>query len=92
MDITGASTIARNETILSTDLGGELVMMDLESGEYFNMKDVALRIWELIEEPKTLDLIAETLQSEYKVDPQTCVAETTAFIQQLHDSGVVKVS
>lgn len=92
MEITGATTIARNETIMSTDLGGELVMMDLESGEYFNMKDVALRIWELIEEPKTVETIATLLQAEYDVDADTCAAETMAFIVQLQDAGVVKLS
>ena len=92
MDPTMSTTMSRNEQILATDLGEEIVMMDLDSGEYYNLKDVAFRIWEIIENPTTLERIVETLRGEYNIDRDTCVREVNAFARDLHDAGVVNLT
>ena len=92
MDVLMTSTVTRSDQVLSTDLGGEIVMMDLESGEYFNMKDTAHRIWELVETPKTVGDLVEALQAEFSVDPDTCQKDVTSFVAELQSAGIVTLS
>ena len=88
-DLAMSTTVSRDEQILATDLGEEVVMMNLDSGEYYNLKGVAFRIWEIIENPTTLGDIVDTLRGEYQVDQKTCEKEVNAFARDLHEAGVL---
>lgn len=49
--ITGSTTIGRNPSILFNDFDDGLMMMDIDSGNYFDIDSVGGRIWTLIETP-----------------------------------------
>jgi hypothetical protein len=57
---------------LSTDLGDETVIMGLASEEYYSLKDVGVRIWEIIREPKTVQEILDSILNDYAVAPERC--------------------
>ena len=42
------NVVSRRNDIDTTDLNGEIVMMDLEKGRYFSLNGVGSRIWEII--------------------------------------------
>ncbi|MBV0913039.1 PqqD family peptide modification chaperone [Anianabacter salinae] len=86
------TAVSRAEKVLATNLGDEIVMMDLESGAYFNMKDTALRIWDLIETPATLGALIDTLSTEYDVDRETCAKDVKTFIAELQGAEIVVLS
>ena len=53
---------------VSADMGGEQVILNLASGVYFGLDEVGARIWSLIEKPRRLSSIVETLLAEYEVE------------------------
>lgn len=75
-----------------TDLSGEKVMVDFESGNYFLLKGVANDIWEYIQSPITIGEIKDKLLSEYEVDETTCLREVQKFIRQLFEYKFVELS
>ncbi|WP_260582041.1 PqqD family peptide modification chaperone [Sphingopyxis sp. PET50] len=87
--ITGSTTIGRNPSILFNDFDDGLMMMDIDSGNYFDIDSVGGRIWTLIETPTTVDRICESLLAEYEVEPDVCRTETIGFIEELADKGLV---
>jgi hypothetical protein len=87
--ITGNSLITRNPSILFNDFDDGLMMMDIDSGNYFDVDSVGGRIWALLETPATLDGICESLVAEYAVDDETCRTETIGFIEELAGKGLV---
>jgi hypothetical protein len=64
------------------------MMMNVEIGSYYALRDVAARIWDLIETPRTEAEICTTLQREFEVDWKTCSQAVTAFLAELVENGL----
>ena len=61
-----------------TDLSGEKVMIDFESGKYFMIKGSGNDIWDLIQEEITVGDIIKKLLLEYDVSEEEVARITTA--------------
>ena len=85
------STIVRSPDQVSTDLGGEVVILSLQSPQYFGLGDVGARIWDIIREPKTVKEILETVLNDYDVEPERCERDLLAVLQELADEGLVEI-
>src|ERR1019366_3167124 len=57
---------------LSCDLAGEAAILNVRSGIHYGLDPVGARIWKLIEQPRTLEEIRDTLVREYDVEPYQC--------------------
>ena len=66
------SVVVASKEQISTDLGGEAVILGLESSQYYSLNDVGTRIWDLIQEPKTVLDIRDAILDEYEVEPERC--------------------
>ena len=89
MNIQADTIVRRQNSILFTDLGYEIVFMDTTTGTYFNTKDVGRYIWAMIETPHAFRDICATLADHYDVDEAICQAETQAFVERLNEAGLV---
>ena len=90
--ITPDTVISRSESLLSNNLGDDVVMMDIEQGAYYGLEEVAARIWELTEKPVSFASICETLTAEYDVPKQKCEQEVTAFIDDLTNHKIICIT
>jgi len=86
------STITRNEDLLSGLVDDEAVIMSIESGSYHVINETGRRIWELLEQPKTVTEICDILSEEFDVDRDTCQKEVLKYIEALRTRQVVLVS
>ncbi len=68
-----------------TDLSGEKVMIDFDSGKYFMIKGSGNDIWDLIQEEITVDEIIKRLLSEYDVTEEECVRSVEEFLSKLKE-------
>ena len=68
-----------------TDLSGEKVMIDFESGKYFMIKGTGNDIWDIIQEETTVGEIVEKLLAEYDVSRQECEASVCEFLGKLRE-------
>ena len=68
-----------------TDLSGEKVMIDFESGKYFMIKGAGNDIWDLIQEEITVEDIISKLLSEYDVSREECTASVQEFLGKLKE-------
>jgi hypothetical protein len=82
-------TLARNQ--LWSQLGEEVVVLDLGSSSYLGLDDVAARVWELMKQPRSVEEIELTLVKEYDVDPEQCSRDVRAFLTGLIERGLVVV-
>jgi hypothetical protein len=60
------------ENQVSSDLGGEVAILDLKLGVYYGLDEVGARVWELIQEPRVVDEVRDVLLEEYDVVPERC--------------------
>ncbi len=68
-----------------TDLSGEKVMIDFDSGKYFMIKGSGNDIWDLIQEEITVDDIVKKLLQEYEVSEDECVKSVDEFLGKLKE-------
>ena len=68
-----------------TDLSGEKVMVDFESGKYFLIKGVGNDIWDLIQNEITVGEIIDKLLSEYDVSAEECERSVLDFLGKLKE-------
>ena len=76
---------------VSTQLDDELVMMNIENGDYVGMENSALNIWELLTEPVSLTELTGKLMEKYDVAGETCLKEVTAFLNKLAKKGMLDI-
>ncbi len=76
---------------VSSDLAGESIILNLKSGTYYGLNEVGSSIWKLIQEPKAVSDICESILDEYEVDAQTCEKEVQSLINDLLDAQLVEI-
>jgi len=86
------SGVAISEDVVSRDLQGEAVILNLESGTYFGLDRVGTRIWSLLQEGGSLRGVFEAIQQEYDVAPETLERDLLRLVQELRAKGLLSVS
>ncbi len=85
------ATIVVADTPVSADLAGEAVILDPDSGMYYGLNEVGARVWDLIQEPRMVSEIRDTLLAEYDVEPDRCKQDLFALLKDLANKGLVKI-
>ena len=85
------STIVKSSGQVSTDLGKEVIILGVDSEEYYSLEGVGARIWGLIQEPKTVRNILDTLLNDYDVEPKRCERDLLAVLQEMADEGLIEI-
>jgi hypothetical protein len=79
----------RNPDILSTEMDGEFVMMNVGSNEYHSIRGSGVRIWELAENPITESQIVEAICAEFDVAEDVCKADVRGFLEEMLGAGLI---
>jgi len=91
-NIVGDSTIAAAEDQVSCDLEGESAILNLSNGVYYGLDPLGARIWELIQEPRTVNEVRDVILTEYEVEPERCESDLVDLLEQLNNQGLIQVS
>ena len=87
----GASIVATNRQ-LSTVFGDEVIILGLDDNMYFGLSDTGARVWELVQSPRTVAEILDTIVAEYDVAPQRARADLDALLGDLLSRGLIATS
>ena len=81
--LSGATILRVADDVLTRTAGTETVLLDLDSEEFFGLDGVGARVFELFEQPHTLDDVINTLDGEYDVDRPTLTKDVTDLVADL---------
>ena len=87
--MTDTTLLSRRMGLMTADMNGSAVMMDIMTGKYYNLGEVGGRIWELLEEPMTLDTLVQKLTAEYDVSAERCRSDMLPFLNTLIERGLL---
>jgi len=76
---------------ISSDLGGEVVILDMKQSVYHGLDGAGARMWNLLQEGKTLEQVHQTILAEFDVPPETCEADLLNLVRELADSGLIEI-
>lgn len=74
-----------------SDLSGEKVMIDFESGKYYLLKGVGNDIWDMIQQDISYGDIITNILKEYDVDDKTCRETVQSFMEKLLENDFIEV-
>jgi hypothetical protein len=86
------STVVAAKDQVSSDLGGEVAILDLKDGVYYGLDEVGTRVWELVQEPAVVSAIQARIIEEYEVEHARAERDVIALLQQLANEGLIQVS
>lgn len=79
------------ESQVSTRLGDEVAILELDQGVYFGLNPTGARIWELLASPMAVSDIHARIVAEYEVDEQTARRDVLDVLERLRAAGLIKV-
>jgi len=80
------------ETVFAQEVDGEMVLLDMESENYFGLDEVGTSIWQAMQESETLKEVLAALLEQYEVEEEMLENDLFAFVGKLEESGLVKVT
>lgn len=79
-----------SDDVVSREVGGEMVLLDLGSGQYFGLDPVGSRIWQLLtNEPCALAAICDVIEAEFDGARDQIEADIAALAQQLVEKQLI---
>lgn len=80
------------ETVLSTELDAEGVLLNLETGEYFGLDEVGLEMWKALNAQRDIEAAREALVRQYDVTEDVLARDLDEFIAQLAERKLLLVA
>lgn len=86
------ATVRASPDQISCDLAGESVVLSLKNSLYYALDPVGTRIWELLQEPRTVASIRDVILEEYEVEATRCESDLINLLGDLDAQGLIEVT
>ena len=77
--------------VLFQTVDGGVVLLDIESGEYYGLNEVGTRIWTLLHVESSLIEILSALRIEYCVPEERLRSDIQQFLHHLQARGLIQI-
>jgi hypothetical protein len=79
----------RTSDISARTIGGETIVLDLPSSQYFAITGIGSRVFELLTEERTLDDLVAAILAEYEVEEAVARRDVEAFVDRLRQAQLL---
>ena len=79
------------EHILFQELREEVVLLNLETGDYYGLNEIGARAWSLLRESPRLEQILNLLLDTYEVSEEQLTEDLRTFLADMEAHGLVEV-
>lgn len=87
-----ADRFSISSEVLSQEVSGETVLLDLDGESYFGLNEVGTRIWQLLQSEITVCALLDTLADEYDVCREQLESDVDQLLGKLSAAGLVKLA
>jgi len=87
-----STVLTRKTTLIGADVADEAILLDVDSGYFFQLNRTAARIWAFVEQPRTMGALCDHMAASYKVDVEECRRDVTEFVVDLIERGVLEAA
>ena len=86
-----ADRFSISDEVLSQEVNGETVLLDLDGESYFGLNEVGTRIWQLLKDELNIGLVLDALDGEYDVSREQLESDVAKLLGSLEESGLIKL-
>ncbi|HUC36559.1 MAG TPA: PqqD family protein [Acidimicrobiales bacterium] len=80
----------RRADVISREVDGRVVALDLGSSRYYSVNSSGAALWELLEGEVGADEMADALVERFGIDRSQAVADVATFLEDLRSSGLIE--
>lgn len=91
MSVDATTTVTASDHPTTSTVDGELVLLNTDTGMYQGLTGVGPRVWELIQEPVTVQRVIDTIADEYDVSDESCEEDVIEFVQTMADEKLIEI-
>jgi len=84
--------ISRRSDVQSRPMSEGTVLVDMSSGEVFELNTIAADIWILLEVPVTEAELSAAVRAKYGVSAETADEDVRGFLSSLTHLGLIRIS
>lgn len=92
MSVSLDCALRRNEEMIFTELGDTVVMMNPDTGIYYELDPLGARIWSLLRDVPSVTRLCDALVREYDVSPEVCRRDVLEFVERALGLQIVQVA
>ena len=90
MNITLDHVVARSPEHIFNQIDDEVVLLSIESGDFYGFDKILSNIWNKLDEPMAVKSVIDQLLTEYNVEPAACEQDVLdVFNKMLADKLIV---
>ncbi len=86
------TTLRRKAAVVGADVADDAILLDIDTGYFFQLNVTGAKIWAFVEQPQTLGALTDHMAASYKVDAETCRSDVAEFVADLIDRGVLEIA
>jgi hypothetical protein len=86
----GSIVVAAKDHV-SCPLGDDIIILDLRAGLYFSLDNVGAMVWQLIQQPRTMQDLRAAILEAFDVSADLCERDLVALLQQLAAKDLIEI-
>lgn len=83
--------IAAADNVLFRTFGDEAVLLHLDTEQYYSLNETGVRIWQLLDEGRSVDETCARMAEEFDVEDALVRADVLALIEELKAADLIEV-
>jgi hypothetical protein len=76
---------------ISCQLGDESAILNLKNTVYYGLDPVGARVWNLIQQPRSISELRDALVDEYDVEAERCERDLLDLLEKMRGEGLIQV-
>ena len=77
------------EHVLARKLDDEMVLLNLDSGEYFGLNETGTRVWEMLADGRSREEVVDCLTEEFEVASEVATSHVATLCAELLGAGLL---
>jgi hypothetical protein len=91
MPLTIESRVSRSSDLLSTELDGESIVMNIQTGQYFGLDDIGTEVWRRLALPTTISSLCRDLEREFDEELSVIEADVIGLMADLLEKRLIEI-
>ena len=85
------SIVALNKNLMSCDIESDKVVLEVDSGQYYNLNETAKRICNILVSPMSVNSLIDTVAAMHDVSKDQCQQDMLPFLNDLYKSNLIQI-
>lgn len=83
-------SVASPQSVVSTELGEGLALLDLRNNQYFTLDAVGAFIWDKMRSPQSRRELIQAVIDEYETTAEDCAVDVDTLLEDLTDAALIE--